>query len=85
MLLIVFTAAPLMAQPKNPDEDTNAGAVIVDFACIRPLGVAATVLGSVLYVLTAPFAAAGGNTDQTAEVFVKNPAKFTFERPLGHL
>lgn len=85
VFLVVGAAAPVMAQSKNPDEDTNAGAMIVDFVIIRPLGIIATLGGTALFIITAPFAAAGGNTDQTAEQFVKRPARFTFTRPLGHL
>lgn len=85
LFLLGAGAAPVLAQAKNPDEETNAGAMIVDFALIRPLGIAATAVGCVFFIVTVPFSAAGGNADQAAQSLVVAPAKHTFKRPLGHI
>ncbi len=65
-------------------EDLNAPKMAVDLLVVRPLGIAATVCGSVVYVLSLPFSAAGGNTKEVYRKTVAEPAAFTFQRPLGH-
>jgi hypothetical protein len=45
--------------------------------------VVATAIGTVFFVVSLPFSAAGGNIDIASEKLVKKPARFTFKRPLG--
>ncbi len=66
-------------------EDASYGSMVVDAAIARPLGLCATVVGSVLWVATLPFSALGGNIDEAANELVKKPARYTFTRPLGEL
>jgi len=65
-------------------EPQTAEKMLLDLAVIRPLGIVGTVLGSVAYVVSYPFAAWGGNTDETYQYLVADPAIYTFRRPLGH-
>jgi hypothetical protein len=64
-------------------EDPSGGEMLFDFALIRPVGIIATAVGSVCYVLSLPFSALGDNVDAAGEKLVKEPAQFTFKRPLG--
>ena len=57
----------------------SAAAMFVDGVLVRPLGIVATALGSV----TLPFSALGGNVGEAGKSLVKDPARFTFARPLG--
>ena len=41
-------------------------------------------LGMVFFVVTLPFSALGGNTDEAFDEMIAKPTKFTFSRPLGH-
>jgi len=63
--------------------DVSDGSMAGDFFLCRPLGLAATVIGSVLFVVSLPFSALGDNVGQAADLLVVEPAKFTFDRPLG--
>lgn len=61
----------------------KGGFMIADFLVLRPLGIVATTVGSVVYVLSLPFSAAGGNQDEAYQKLVLDPASYTFSRPLG--
>jgi hypothetical protein len=64
-------------------KEPTATAMIADFVFVRPLGIVATVLGSAFFIVTLPFSAPGGNAKAAYEKLMKEPAKFTFARPLG--
>lgn len=55
----------------------------IDAGLVRPVGLAATVIGVGLFVVTLPFSALGGNVGESAERLVVDPAKMTFLRCLG--
>jgi hypothetical protein len=57
--------------------------VVGDVALARPGCFLATVLGSAVFVIALPFAAASGSVKATADTLVVQPAKATFTRPLG--
>lgn len=57
--------------------------MIVDVACARPISFAATIAGSVLFVVSLPIAATSHSIDKTLHTMVVAPAKDTFTRPLG--
>lgn len=56
----------------------------VDALVVRPLGLVSTIGGSVLFILSSPFSAVGGNIDEAWDLLVAEPARYTFKRPLGH-
>ncbi len=91
ILVLVFAliAVPFgttaFARGEEEDKDITAGKMAVDAVIIRPLGIIATVLGVAFFVVSLPFSALGGNTKEAADRLVKDPAKFTFTRPLGDL
>jgi len=58
-------------------------AMVGDLFIARPLLIAATVIGTGLFVIAAPFAAAGGNFKATAKALVVDPGKSAFVRCLG--
>ncbi len=57
--------------------------VVGDVALARPGCFLATILGSAVFVVALPFAAASGSVKETADTLVVAPAKATFTRPLG--
>jgi hypothetical protein len=65
------------------DDEHGAEKMAADVLVARPVGFAATVLGSVLYVISLPFSYAGGNQHEAQQALVEDPARFTFQRPLG--
>jgi hypothetical protein len=66
-----------------PAKKPNSGVVALDAAIGRPLGLATTVVGTTLFVVTLPFTAASGSTREAAHALVVQPAGWTFVRPLG--
>ena len=85
VLLLTWAASPVLAKEKQSitGEDRNAASMIFDLVLLRPLGLAATVIGTAFFVVSLPFSALGGNTGEAAKKLVVEPAKYTFSRPLG--
>lgn len=65
------------------DDDETAEKMVADAFVVRPVGIAATVLGSVFYIISLPFSYIGGNQSQAQKALVEDPARYTFQRPLG--
>lgn len=57
--------------------------MIADALVARPIGVAATVLGTAAFVVSLPFSLLGGNVDKAAETLVLGPGREAFVRCLG--
>lgn len=64
---------------KEPTPMTMAADVII----ARPLGVAATLVGGALFLVSLPFSILGGNVNESFCKLVGVPAKTTFQRCLG--
>ena len=66
---------------------TNGGPLTtaVDVTLARPISFAATVIGSVLFVVSLPIALTSHSVKDSAHMLVEAPAKDTFQRPLGDL
>ena len=88
-LFLVVSSQPMLA--KNViDAELNSNktppdpaVMVVDLIILRPLGIVATLGGSVLFVISSPFSLLGGNADDAWESLVVSPAEYTFKRPLG--
>jgi len=78
--LLLCTTVPGFAAGEG---DTTS--YVVDVAVARPISLAATIVGTVLFTVSLPFSAASGTVNKTAEKLVTAPAKDTFTRPLGNL
>lgn len=61
------------------------GNTFIDALIYRPIGLAAIPLGTVLFIVTLPFSATGGNIGQSFDNLIMAPAKYTFARPLGDI
>jgi hypothetical protein len=81
-LIIPFGSAAL-AQEYFETEDPGGGAMLFDLCVVRPIGLVATAVGSVTFLLSWPFSALGNNSDVASQKLVKDPAAYTFKRPLG--
>jgi hypothetical protein len=68
---------------EDPAIEPDGISIIADFLIARPLGLVATVVGTTVYILAFPFAALAGDVRTPAEMLVAEPARFTFDRPLG--
>jgi hypothetical protein len=83
MLISVPFGSPALAQEYFESEEPGGGEMTYDLFVVRPLGIIATAVGSVIFVLSLPFSALGDNVGTASEKLVKAPARFTFKRPLG--
>jgi hypothetical protein len=82
-LLIVPFGSTALAQEYFEADEPSGGAMIYDFCVVRPVGLVATAVGSVFFLISSPFSALGDNIDVAGQKLVKNPAAYTFKRPLG--
>ena len=82
LMLIPFGSSAL-AQDQSLFEENSAEQMFIDFLFLRPLGIAATALGTAMFIVSLPFSASGGNIKEAFLTMMAEPAKFTFARPLG--
>lgn len=71
------------SQNLKQTDEPSAPAMLFDLILARPLGLAATALGTGLFFVSLPFSAIGGNSDVAFKKLVVAPGRFTFNRPLG--
>jgi hypothetical protein len=93
LVAVALAAAPLQPVfsrehgehvPRHPHRATpSTEEMIFDGIVARPLGLASTVIGAGLFIITLPFSAGGGNVDQARERFIDEPVWYTFRRCLG--
>ncbi|CAM3608635.1 hypothetical protein [Parendozoicomonas haliclonae] len=77
-------STPVMASSTQAEaENPSFLAMTGDLLVARPLMLATTAVGAVAYVISSPFAALGGNLDQTGQTLVVEPFNATFKRCLG--
>ena len=87
--LALCAAAASASNPAdtNLDGDTqgtpSSGAIAADILLMRPLSFLGTVLGTVVFVAGLPIEAITGDFSGPAKRLVVEPAKYTFDRPLG--
>jgi hypothetical protein len=82
LIVIPFGSAAL-AQEFFESTEPEGGEMIYDTLVLRPVGIIATAVGSVFFILSLPFSALGDNVDAASEKLVRDPYRYTFERPLG--
>jgi hypothetical protein len=85
LLACVIGAVPAcaMAQQDDSVSGDKATDMVLDAVVMRPLGLAATVVGAALTVVTLPFTIPSGSVEASAHELIVRPAAYTFKRPLG--
>ncbi|MDY7562351.1 multidrug transporter [Pseudomonas sp. 10B1] len=87
--LFGLQALPAQAQQEQSGDLTHdveappAFAMIGDLLIARPLLIAATAVGAVVFVVALPFAAAGGGIGDAGKALVVDPGRAAFARCLG--
>src|SRR3569832_610286 len=71
------------AQQNDTVSGDKTTVMVVDAVVMRPLGLAATVVGTVLTVVALPFTIPSGSVETSARQLILRPADYTFKRPLG--
>lgn len=85
MFGIAVPVAPAFAWDPDFDKEPGGVAMAGDLLVVRPIAFVGLVCGAVVFVLSSPFSALGGNIDLAAQKLVKEPASYTFVRPLGEM
>lgn len=76
--------SPVLAQDTFTEtEETTGAKMAADLLLMRPAGIVATLAGSVIFVLALPFTMISGDTQHSLDKLIKEPGKYTFNRPLG--
>ncbi len=85
LLIVSLGLVPFgsVALAEDQHDEEKGIRMAADILVVRPLGIVATVGGTVLAIVALPFALLGGNTEEVFQCLVVKPAKFTFVRPLG--
>ena len=83
----VFGAEQLLPEKSPPEQSSTQEpgffSMAGDLIIARPLLLVTTIVGGTMFVLSYPFSALGGNSEEAADVLFKTPAKATFYRCLG--
>lgn len=82
-VLLTVVSQLALAQHEGTVSGEKGTDMVVDAIVMRPLGLAATVVGSVLTVLALPFTIPSGSVESSARELIVKPAEYTFTRPLG--
>ena len=69
------------AEPRKKEPSTAA--VAGDALIARPLGLATTIVGTGLFIVTLPFTAPSRSVDTAAYELIGRPGGWTFDRPIG--
>ena len=83
-LIIIPLGTSAMAQDSvEKEENLDAGLIAFDVLIVRPFGVGAILAGSFIFAVAYPFSYLTGQTEMTYQKLIKDPAKYTFKRPIG--
>jgi hypothetical protein len=82
-LIAVPFATSALAQEYFETQEPSGEAMMYDTIIMRPAGLLATIVGSAVWLVSLPFSALGDNVDTATKKLVKEPAAYTFKRPLG--
>lgn len=84
IVMIAFVVAIFMISISGPvqafDRDIEIAA---DVFLVRPVGIAATVIGAATFIVALPFSLPSGSVEETGRILVAEPFKYTFSRPIG--
>lgn len=88
MAASLLLSLPAVSQASNQaaniaDRDPSALRMTGDLVVARPMMLAATLIGTAVFVVSLPFSLIGGNVEQAADTLMVEPAKNTFFRCLG--
>lgn len=87
MIALVCVVAFIVGStaPAHAMDDFTPEAMATDTLVVRPMCLAATIVGSAVFLVSLPFVAIAGKTGKTAKALVGKPAKATFVRDMGDL
>jgi hypothetical protein len=75
-------AMPAFSRDETVTGDKGSD-MAVDLVLVRPVGLVATAVGALAWVIALPFTLPTGSADDAAREMVSKPAEYTFDRRLG--
>jgi hypothetical protein len=78
VVLVIASGASGPAFGKEPDIPVTA-----DILIVRPVSLAATVVGTALFFVSLPFSIPSDSVETAAKKLVEEPFRYTFMRPVG--
>jgi len=91
-LTLAVGVSPLfgMDQLAQPDQEQigrepTGSEMMADALVARPLSLAGSLVGAVVFVFALPFTLASHSTAEAAKQMVAVPAQYTFKKPLGQM
>jgi hypothetical protein len=80
-LVMGYLSTPGWAEDQWAKKDTvGQGWSIMDVVFARPLGMAAGIAGSAIFVVSLPFTIPSGGVKEAADMFIVKPFQFSFTR-----
>ncbi len=83
--IVLFLATVLIASsiPVYAGSDRDLD-ITADVLLVRPISLAATVVGTAVFIVSLPFTIPSGSVGAAADTLVAQPFKYTFARPVGN-
>ncbi len=69
----------------SPPPPPSTDDILIDGFIKKPLDIISMLLGTGVFIVTLPFSALGGDTNEVSKTLIEKPAKSAFERCLGCL
>ncbi len=84
MAILVVIAVTCVSVPAFAADKGDEGMMVtVDVLLVRPVSLAATVVGTAIFVVSLPFTIPAGGVSKAASVLISEPFAYTFKRPIG--
>lgn len=80
LTLVIILSSSMAFADKDKDVDVMADALV-----LKPIGFAALIGGTAIFVISLPIAAITRSIGTTADVLVKQPFEYVFIRPIGEI
>lgn len=87
VLSLFLTSHVALAESVERYSDKQYGSaevMAVDLIAVRPIGLVAMAGGALVFLVSWPFSALGGNSWEAWDTLVVAPTEYTFRRPLGY-
>ena len=81
VMAVLLMGAPAQANPAG--SGSNTPAIVADVLIARPLGLAAMLGGTALYVISLPFTLPTRSNHEAQRTLIEYPYHYTFPRPVG--
>ena len=83
LFIILVASIVLLTSTIAFAESEKGENIVADVLVVRPVGLAAIVAGTALFLVSLPLAVITKDASTTAKQLVLNPFDYTFDRPLG--